>query len=130
MSVDQVRSIVDRINAAWLHGPPSEIVARVEPCFHRDAVMYAPGFQGVARGSATIAASYRDFVTKATVEQCTFGDLSIDVVGDTGTAVCPWMITYTLDGTSYTESGHDVLVFTHDDSGWRVVWRTMVPSTP
>jgi len=44
MSIDQVRSVIDRINAARLHGPPSEIVARLEPCLRSDAVMYAPGF--------------------------------------------------------------------------------------
>ena len=130
MRVDQVRSVIDRINAAWLHGPPNEIVARVEPCFHNDAVVYGPDFQVVARGSARIAASFRDFVTTATVEQCTLGDPSIDVVGDTATAVCPWKMIYTLNGVTYTESGHDVLVFTHDDTGWRVVWRMMVPSAP
>jgi hypothetical protein len=40
MSIDQARSVI----AACLHGPPSEIVARLERCFHSDAVMYAPGF--------------------------------------------------------------------------------------
>jgi Tfp pilus assembly protein PilW len=127
-AVADIRSVIDRINTAWLDGPPDAIVARVAPCFDANAVMYAPGFQLAATGAVACAASYEEFVRMATVRDCTFRDPAIHIVGDCATAVCPWTITYTLNANTYTESGHDILVLRRAEAQWRVVWRTMVPA--
>jgi len=125
-----VLAIIRRITAAWLDGPPDAIVERVRPCFDNNAVTYgyAPGFRLVARGGDVCARSYEDFVRAATVREFAARDPDVQVTGNTATAVCPWSMTYTLNGETYTESGHEILVFRHDGSDWRVTWRAMLPA--
>ena len=55
-------------------------------------------------------------------------DPEIHLTGDTAVAVCPWSMTYVLNGTTYSESGHDVLVFNRHDAAGRTVWRAMLPA--
>jgi ketosteroid isomerase-like protein len=85
-------------------------------------------FRPVARGASVCAASYEGFVRMATVRDFSAPDPDIHVVGDTATAVCPWTMTYMLKGETYTESGHDLMVFNRADGQWRVMWRAMVPA--
>lgn len=130
MTATDVRGVIDRINAAWLEGPPDEIPARIGACFHRDAVICGgPDFRVVARGGAACAASYVEFVRSATVNDCTLDAPAIEIVGDTATAVCPWTMTYTFNEKTYTESGHDILVLRRDSRDWLVIWRTLVPKS-
>lgn len=126
----EVLAVIRRITDAWLNGPPSEIVARVLPCFDADAVTYgyAPTLRIIARGGDTCAKSYEDFVRMATVNEFTTRDPEVHVAGDAATAVCPWTMTYTLNGDTYTESGHEILVFRRDGFDWRVMWRAMLPA--
>jgi ketosteroid isomerase-like protein len=125
----EILSVVRRITAAWREGPPSEIVARITPCFDANAVICGgPNLQAVARGADTCAASYEQFVRMATVHELTAPDPEIHVAGDAATALCPWKMTYTLNNETYTESGHDLLVCTRRDGDWRVMWRAMLPA--
>jgi hypothetical protein len=128
MSKEAVRAVFDRINDAWLSGPPDEIPARIRPCYHADAVVCGgPDFKPVARGGDVCARSYQDFVKMAKVHSCTFEEPTIEVVDTTATCVCGWQMTYTLGDAMYTESGHEVLVLHRDAAEWRVVWRTLIP---
>ena len=123
----EIQSVIRRINAAWLDGPPDAITATVTPCFDANAVICGgPDFQVVVRGASACARSFEDFVRMATVRECSLPDPEIHVVGDTATAVCPWTMTYTLKDQTYTESGHDILVFRRSGADWRVMWRAMV----
>jgi len=123
-----VRAVIRRITAAWLEGPASEIVARVTPCFDANAVVCGADFKVVVRGAAACAKSYEDFVRMATVREFTAPDFEVHVAGGTATAACPWTMTYTLNGETYTERGHDLLVLRRDGSDWRVMWRAMLPA--
>jgi len=40
-SAAEILSVIRRITAAWLDGPPGEIVARVTPCFDENVVFRA-----------------------------------------------------------------------------------------
>ena len=125
----EILSVIRRITAAWHEGPPSEIVARVTPCFDANAVICGgPKLQAVATGADACAASYEKFVQMATVREFAAPDPDIHVAGDAATALCPWTMTYTLNNETYTESGHDLLVFTRRDGNWRVMWRTLLPA--
>ena len=67
-------------------------------------------------------------VHAATVRELAAPDPDIYLTGDTAVAVCPWSMTYVLNGTTYSESGHDVLVFNRHDAEWRAVWRAPLPA--
>ena len=125
----QILAVIHRINSAWLEGPPGEIVERVTPCLDANVVACGPNFQVVARGASALATSYLDFVRMATVREFTAPDPEIHVTGDTATAVCPWTMTYTLNDQTYTESGHELVVFNRHGGEWRVMWRAMLPAS-
>ena len=126
----EILSVIRRITAAWHDGPPGEIVASITPCFDANAVICGgPKLQAVASGADACAASYETFVRMATVREFAAPDPDIYVAGDAATALCPWTMTYTLNNETYTESGHDLLVFTRRDGNWRVMWRTLLPAT-
>jgi ketosteroid isomerase-like protein len=125
----EILSIIRRINSAWLDGPPEEITARVAPLLDPDVVFCGSSFQALARGARTCAASYEGFVRSATVREFSAPDPVIHIAGDTAIAVCPWTMTYTLDDKTYTESGHDLMVFNRRGADWRVMWRAMMPAS-
>jgi ketosteroid isomerase-like protein len=54
-------SILAEINHVWLKAPADAIVDLLLPHFTDDAVFVAPNLERVARGSATVAASYAQF---------------------------------------------------------------------
>lgn len=127
-SAAEILSVIRRITAAWLDGPPGEIIARVTPCFDENVVFCASNLQVVASGAEACAASYEKFVRMATVHELKSPDPEIHVAGEAATAVCPWTITYTLNNETYTESGHDILAFTRRNGEWRLMWRAMLPT--
>jgi len=125
---EQVRLLLQRINDAWLHGPADEIPEKIEDCFHDEMVMRGPDFQELGRGKALCAKSYRDFLHQAKVQSCNLDEPRIDIAGDSAIAAYAWEMTYELNGQSYTESGHDLFVFTRQDGKWVAVWRALFPS--
>jgi len=131
MSVDDpsadVLAVIRRVNAAWLDGSVEAIGATLLPLFDENVAFCGPAFQVVARGPAMCAKSFEDFVRMATVREFNAPDPTIHVAGNTATAVCPWTMTYTLNDQTYTESGHDLLVFNRSAGEWRVMWRALVP---
>ena len=127
MSHEAVRAVFHRINDAWMSGPVDEIPARIAPCFHADAVTCGgPDYKPVAEGREVNARSFQDFVKMAKVHSCTFDEPTIHVFDSTATCVCGWQMTYTIEGTTYNELGHQFLVLHHVGDDWQVVWRTLV----
>jgi hypothetical protein len=94
----EILALIQRVNSAWLEGPPGDVVARVAPYLAQDTMVYGPDFQVVARGRDACAASYE------------------------------WSMTYTLNDATYSETGREVIVFNHHESDWRAVWRAMLPA--
>ncbi len=125
---EQVRLLLQRINDAWLQGPVEQIPQKLEDCFHHQMVIRGPDFQELGRGKAACAKSYQDFLNQAKVHRCQLAEPHSDVAGDTAVAACAWEMTYELNGQTYTESGHDLFVFTRDQGRWLAVWRTLLPS--
>ena len=126
----QIRLLIDRINDAWLKGPPEQIPAAMEDCFHNQMVIRGgPDFQLMAGGKAACIQSYTDFLRQASVRACTLSEPQIDVSGDTAVAICPWDMTYELNGQEYRESGHDMFILSRVDGKWTAVWRALLPAS-
>ena len=120
---EEVRSLVDNINQAWLQGRPDEL----NRYFDDRMVIRGPGFQEMGRGREACVASYRDFLRAAKILDCELSDPQIDVCGNTAVATCRWRMTYELAGQRYQESGHDLFVLSFESGAWRAVWRAMLP---
>ena len=124
--MDEVERLLARINDAWLKNPRNLMRATLEDCFHPDMVMRGPEFQELGRGREACVKSYEDFLDQAKIVDCRLDRPSIDVTGDTAVATLPWQMTYELNGQAYTESGHDLFVFSRDGGRWWAVWRTLM----
>jgi len=124
---EQVRSLLGRINDAWLRGRPDDAGRALEGCFRRDAVIRGPGFQELGKGEEACIKSYEDFVRQAEIRECTLSEPTVDVFGDAAVATYAWQMTYALDGREYKESGHDLFVLTKRQGRWQAAWRMLLP---
>ncbi len=126
--IQAVRQLLERINNAWLQGPPDAIPAALEECFHDRIVMQGPNFQNLAEGKAALIQSYVDFVRNAVVRDCKLEPPSVHAAGDTAVATFRWTMTYEIQGKESTESGYDIFAFTRSGGRWQACWRAMLPA--
>jgi uncharacterized protein (TIGR02246 family) len=124
---DEIRRVIARLNEAWSTNAPPDIPDAMAGLWNEDAVILA-GVQQMATGREACIASYVEFVEQATLEDVKLGDPSIHVWGDTAVATSSWHMTYDLDGTRHTESGHESFALVRTDRGWEIVWRSIVPT--
>lgn len=125
---DEIRTLLARINDAWLKGRPEDLPSLMNGCFSENIVVVGPGFQVIGRGREACIASYGDFVRAAKIEHHQFSEPAIDVWDDAAVASYAWEITYKMEGNEHRDSGHDVFVFTHVGGNWRAVWRALLVS--
>jgi len=129
MDREEIRQLLERINNAWLKGPPEQIPAVLGECFDDRMVVKGPGFQALGSGGKDgCVQSYVDFVRQAAIKECTLSKPDIDVAGDTAVATYSWQMTYALNGEEYRESGVDLFVFAKSAGRWLAVWRAMLPN--
>ena len=121
---EEIRLLVRKINDAWLTGNPDAL----NEFFHEDMIMKGPGFQTVGKGKQVCVQGYKDFLSQCVIKDYKESEPDIDVWGETAVAVMPWKMTYELAGQEYTESGHDVFTFTHQNGKWLAVWRALLSS--
>jgi ketosteroid isomerase-like protein len=118
---DAIVAIVRAINDRWRAKQYDEIGELLDD----DVVLTPPGFAVRVRGRDAYVKSYRDYDAAATTLAFSTGETQVDVSGDTAVAICPFDVTYELDGKRYHDRGHDILVLSRSSGDWKVVWRTM-----
>jgi hypothetical protein len=120
---DLVAQAVRTINDAWVTGRP-ELMRDV---LDAEVVFVQPGFGGREPGKDAAIASYREFVTQATVSRYAESELAIDLGGHTAVASYRWRIAYEMDGKDHDETGRDLFVFDRFGTRWKLVWRLLLP---
>ena len=113
--MDDIRSMVAAINAAWLEGRFDDLLQY----FHPDVVLAQPGLAKRVVGRGAMIESYRQM---GKIHSYTPGEIQVDGTVST----MPWEMDYTVEGRRYQERGWDLLVFGKRDGRWVVVWRTVV----
>lgn len=121
--VSNLRALVKRLNAAWVNRRFDELTTY----FHPDVVVVPPDISTRVLGRDACVASYRDFMSSATVHAFEDAPAQIDVTGGTAVAVAPYEIDYEIPSGRWRGTGKDVLVLGKDETGWRVVWRLVLP---
>lgn len=122
-AAEEITRIVRAINAAWVHGDAGEMGDYLD----ERMVIAQPGFHGRLVGREACIESYREFAQHATIQRYDEGEMTVDVRGDTAIASFHYAIEYEMDGETYHDVGHDLLVLMRGDGGWRAVWRTLIP---
>ena len=120
----QIRNLLSRMNEAWLRGHTE----RLNECFRDDVVVRGPDLKEMARGREACVKSYTDFLRLAKVEEFQASEPLIDLFGSMAVVTSPWKISYRMNGRDYHESGHDLLVLVREEGGWKVAWRSVLPS--
>jgi hypothetical protein len=125
---DEIRALIDRMNAAWLHGTIEELPAVLDQCFHPAMVIRGGDLAVHGSGKEACIQSYLDFLESATIHRCEIGPAEIDVAEDSAMVVYQWEMTYETEGETYTEAGSDILALARSDGGWLITWRAMLPA--
>lgn len=119
---DDVRTVLARINQAWLAGRPNDL----SDLFHPSIVMVIPGLVDRVKGRDALIAGFVDFCSHAKVHEYQETDLQVDAIGDSAVATFAYQMIYERSGERYRAKGRDLWVFTRAVTGWLAVWRTMI----
>lgn len=123
---EAIQRVVRRIHELWLSRRYDEI----GEILSEHAVIAPPGFDRRIRGREAYVESYREYDQAATTHEFSPGEPEVDIMGDVAVAVCPYSVVYELEGKTYREKGHDLLVFSWSAGEWSVVWRTIQTEPP
>ncbi len=119
----EIARIMQAINAAWVQGNAGGMAEYLD----ERMVIVQPGFEERLVGRHACIESYREFASHAAIHSYEEGEATVDVRGDTAIASHHYALEYEMDGEIYHDLGHDVVVFMRGESGWRAVWRTLIP---
>ena len=117
--------ILSEINRIWQDAAAEEIADLVAPYFTEDAVVVAPNLVRVAKGRASVAARYGDFVRSTKILELRIEEPQVDFCGDIAVATARWKMHYECGGRESAEDGHDTYVFRLEDGRWRICWRSV-----
>ena len=119
-----IKGLIRGMNDAWRSGRFDDL----HQYFAEDVVMVAPGGGMRMMGREAMIDSFRQYTEQATTHNFDETGLDVDVFEGTAVASLRFDVDYELDGTRYQESGIDLLVLEHGDTGWLIVWRTQIPT--
>lgn len=125
-----VRSLLSRLNDAWMHTRGEAMTKVLSECFSEDVVMRGPGFALAGKGRDLAVQSYQDFVTQAHIKNVSLKPPEIDIIGDTAVAQYEWEMTYALGGRGHTEGGRDLFVLSRRGGRWAIIWRSLLIEPP
>jgi len=121
-SLDQdISFFVREMDRCWLEQRFDDLKSYLA----EDVVFVAPTGQR-AKGRDTAIASYREFMTRATIRRFHGSDAVVTRANDTAVAEYGWDMAWDSDGQSYDAKGREVLVLSRAGGNWAVIWRTQL----
>lgn len=117
--------ILMEINRIWQNAPPEQIAELVAPYLTPDVVVVAPNLARAAKGRASVAASYRDFIRSTKILELNVEAPQVDYSGNVAVATMRWKMRYDFDGMASAQSGYDTYVFRFEEGRWRICWRSV-----
>lgn len=118
---EQIKAVVIAITQAWLN----KQYELIDDSLAADVVLAVPDSEIRVIGREAYVQSFRDYDCAAVTNEYDAGDPLIDVIGDVAVALCPFHISYDLNGVTYRETGTEMLVLNRGNAGWLVIWRSM-----
>ena len=117
-------AFADAMDRCWLEQRFDDLACYIAD----DVVMVAPGGIHRAEGLAEAISSYREFMSRSTVDKFATAERVVTERGDTAVIEYSWEMSWRTGVAEYEESGREVLVLARRNSVWRVVWRTQIPA--
>jgi pyridoxamine 5'-phosphate oxidase len=122
----EIMSIVRSINEACVRGKGFDKLSRL---FHEDAVMVQPDFSARAMGREACLTNYEDACSQMKFHKLEASEEEIELFGGTAVLSHKYDCIWEYKGKTHTDDGHEIFVFVQDGTGWKVVWRTLIPGT-
>lgn len=119
-----IRELVQQLTNTWTSGN----LQRLGEFFDENVLMLPPGSSHPLLGRNAMVQTFQEFLSVAKVEKFEQVQLQVDVFDDTAIANLNFDIRYEMDGQLHDDSAMDVMVFAKGAKGWRIVWRTQVPT--
>jgi ketosteroid isomerase-like protein len=125
MTDSEFISFAEALDQCWMQGRPQDLAAFLD----EDVVFVAPGGEVRKAGIAHAIESYRQFMSQAKVLHFRTHSHQVTHRGDAAVLEYEWEITWVAAGTEHHDKGRDILVLSRRDNGWRVIWRTQIPTS-
>lgn len=119
---DVVLMTVGTINRAWREQRFDDLAELLDEA----VIMKGPGLRELVRGRADLVESYRFFMSRSRIDRYEESNHRVDVWDSTAAATYNWEMTYEQNGEIQNDSGQDMFVLVHRDSGWIAVLRVML----
>jgi ketosteroid isomerase-like protein len=121
---DDLIAFVRDMDRCWMEGRFDDLVAFIAD----DVVMVGPGGAPRMQGSGVAVDSYREFVGRCEVSLFrTYGHV-VTHRGQAAVVEYGWDMAWRDGSVDHEARGREILVLAFRDDGWRVVWRTQLPS--
>ena len=119
---EEIRHFVRKMNEAWLGGQIDEL----ERYFAPDVIVAPSGDNHRVTGREAVVDSYRQYSEQAITHRFEELEIQVDHVAETAVVVLRFAIRYEIGGSTYEETGRDILVLAPAEGSWWVVWRTQI----
>jgi hypothetical protein len=116
--------VVTAINRAWVSGRLGDL----EPLLHPRAIIVGADLSRLAEGRDACIASYRDFLSAATVHEFQERDVRVEEYEGAAVVSYGYRIRYESGGERHQEEGREVLLLVRSVDGWQGAWRQVLPA--
>ena len=114
-------AVVHTINELWVNNRAADIALHLHP----KCVMTSPDFNQYLRGKEAVVNSYVEYTKMAKTKAFGFGNVSVDVFGDTAIANATFVVTYELQGKTYEGGGREIWTLMRTNDRWYGIWRSL-----
>lgn len=95
---------------------------------YADVVLVAPGGKQSIEGLDASVESYREFMSRSEVNGFDSYGHVVTQRGAAAVVEYDWRMNWNNGRAEHDATGREVLVLARNDSGWRAVWRTQLPT--
>ncbi len=122
----EIMHIINTVNKTCKQGKGFD---KLVPYFHKDVAMVPPGLTTHVKGREVCLKSYEDACSQMTFHKLDASDEKIDVYGHTAVACYKYDCKWEYQGKTFTDDGHEILVFVKEGANWQIAWRTLIPGS-
>jgi general stress protein 26 len=96
---------------------------------HEKVIGLSAGFGARTVGIDLFISTIKDFCCTTTIHKLDALDPQIDLFGSTAIITHKYECIWEYLGKQLSDQGQVIMVYVHDDTGWKLAWRTMIPGS-
>ncbi|MEI9849899.1 MAG: nuclear transport factor 2 family protein [Sphingomonas sp.] len=124
LMIDELIAFTKQMDRCWMERRFGDLSGYLAD----DVVVVAPGGKHRIAGLDAAIESYREFMSRSDVDRFDSSGHVVTQRGATAVVEYDWDMSWTDQDASHVAEGREILVLAQRDHGWRVVWRTQLPT--